>query len=264
MGIGNLEGVLRTYSGYTRDQIDEVVEEADLSYARVYFDSSPLRHREAWERLASFGDDSQTYYWRVLAAQEIMRLFRENPRALRRLARLHGRGQSAELVLHPPELTRRFAEPNDLEAARAAGTLLPLPDDPTRTHFQIGSNVGRMATQAGGDPSAYRTLRTMALRMLGYLAEQVHEMSGAERPLMVTRAAYDEASEILLPEPSSEHASLHATGFSFDVRRRYESGAQAASFQWTLERLEALGLIAWMRGQAVIHITVSANARVGS
>jgi hypothetical protein len=46
------------------------------------------------------------------------------------------------------------------------------------------------------------------------------------------------------------------------VRRRYGSGAQAQAFQWTLERLQALGLIAWTRGRAVIHVTVSPRAAV--
>ena len=263
MGIGNLESVLRAYSGVDGGPIDEVVDDRDLSYARAYFDSSPLRHREAWERLASFGDDSQTYYWRVLAAEAIMRLYREDPAALRRLARLHGLGPSAELVLHPPELTRRFAEPRDLETARAAGILRPLPDEPQRTHYRIGRNAGQSAAEAGGDPSAYRSLRPRALRMLAYLAAEVHELSGAEQPLVVTSAAYDEASarRLSVPRPTPSHASLHATGFSFDIRRRYESGEQAAAFQWTLERLETLGLIAWTRGKAVIHVSVSRNAQ---
>jgi hypothetical protein len=53
---------------------------------------------------------------------------------------------------------------------------------------------------------------------------------------------------------------LHATGYAFDIRRRYESGAQAAAFQYTLERLSALGLIAWMRDRNVIHVTVASQA----
>jgi hypothetical protein len=57
-----------------------------------------------------------------------------------------------------------------------------------------------------------------------------------------------------------EHGSIHATGFAFDVRRRYGSGAQADAFQWTLERLQALGLIAWARGKSVIHVVVSPRA----
>ena len=86
-----------------------------------------------------------------------------------------------------------------------------------------------------------------------------------ERPLAVTRAAYDEASGPTLTPPDlneATHASLHATGYSFDVRRRYGSGAQAQAFQWTLERMQALGLIAWTRGRAVIHVTASPLADV--
>ena len=110
MGIGNLAGALRAYTGRARVPITTVVDEEDLDYVRLYFDSSPARHREAWERLAGFGDDSQTYYWRVLAAREIMRLHRENPAELDRLAKLHGCGPSAELVLHPPDVAERFDE----------------------------------------------------------------------------------------------------------------------------------------------------------
>ena len=266
MGIGNLEGVLRAYSGRPSGPIETVVDDEDLDFARVYFDSSPIRHREAWERLASFGDDSQTYYWRVLAAGEIMRLFRENPAELDGLARLHGRGPSAEQVLQPPEVTQRFAEPDDLEAALKGGALQTLPNDPARLHFRVDPRVGRMAARIGGDPAAYRTLRRRALALLRYLAAQVHDLSAAERPLIVTSAAYDEASGptlLLQSEPeTATHSSLHATGYAFDIRRRYESGAQAMAFQWALERLEALGLTAWTRRRAVIHITVSPLADV--
>jgi hypothetical protein len=93
----------------------------------------------------------------------------------------------------------------------------------------------------------------------------VYELSNEDRPLAVTRAAYDEASGPALTPPDLDeatHTSLHATGHSFDVRRRYGSGEQAQAFQWTLERLQALGLIAWTRGRAVIHITASPLANV--
>ena len=263
MGIGNLENVLRAYSGRAEDPIQTVVEEGDLDYARIYFDSSPARRREAWELLASLGDDSQTYYWRVLAAREIMRLYRESPAKLERLAELQRRGPSAELVLQPPEATPRLTEPSHIERAFERRVLRPLPNDPSRTHFDVDARLDRVVARAGGDPAAYRTLRGTASRLLSYLATRVYNLSGAERPLTVTRAVYDEASARLFASPDPDraaHSSLHATGFSFDVRRRYESGAQAAAFQWTLERLETLGLIAWWRGRAVIHITVSPRA----
>ena len=44
---------------------------------------------------------------------------------------------------------------------------------------------------------------------------------------------------------------MHATGFAFDVRRRYSSGAQAEAFQYMLDRLQALNLIAWTRDSRI-------------
>ena len=57
---------------------------------------------------------------------------------------------------------------------------------------------------------------------------------------------------------------LHATGFAFDVRRRYSSGAQAEAFQYMLDRLQALNLIAWTRDSRSIHITASGEFDLGS
>jgi hypothetical protein len=115
------------------------------------------------------------------------------------------------------------------------------------------------------DPNAYLALRPRAARLLAYLAAKVYELSGEERPLAVTRATYDDqAATGLTPHDpgAGADAGLHATGFAFDIRRRYGSGAQAAAFQWTLERLEALGLIAWTRGRSVIHVVVSPRVDV--
>ena len=98
------------------------------------------------------------------------------------------------------------------------------------------------------------------------LASRVYELSGEERPLAVTRATYDEEVAVTLlarpGRPPRMPCGVHATGFGFDIRRRYGSGEQAAAFQWTLERLETLGLIAWARGRSVIHLVVSPRADV--
>ena len=40
----------------------------------------PIATARAYRLLSSFGDDSWTYYWRVLAAEQIMSLYRERPR----------------------------------------------------------------------------------------------------------------------------------------------------------------------------------------
>ena len=62
------------------------------------------------------------------------------------------------------------------------------------------------------------------------------------------------------PEATQRY-SLHTTGFAFDVRRSYASPAQALAFQYMLDRLQALGLIAWVREPGAIHVTVASEAR---
>jgi hypothetical protein len=54
--------------------------------------------------------------------------------------------------------------------------------------------------------------------------------------------------------------SLHTTGYAFDIERHYANGAQAHAFQFLLDRLQALDLIAWVREPEAIHITVSSSA----
>ena len=264
MGIGNLASVVRAYSGRGEDPIDSVVRDGGIDYARLYFDSSPTVHRAAWERLASFGDDSQTYYWRVLAALGVMHLFRNDPARLERLAKLHDDLPSAELVLHPPSSRGRFTDAGQLDAAIERGVLVPLRAG-SGAHFALDPQLERIAARLGEITDTYVALRPRAARLLAYVSEKVYELSGELRPLAVTRGTYDEGSAATLTprDPgAAADAGVHATGFAFDIRRRYGSGAQAATFQWTLERLEALGLVAWTRGRSVIHLVVSPRADV--
>ncbi len=44
--------------------------------------------------------------------------------------------------------------------------------------------------------------------------------------------------------------------------RRYSGDRQAVAFQFALDRLEALNLIAWVREPAAIHVTASDDAKV--
>ena len=261
MGIGNLSNVVRAYTAREDDPIDTIVDEADIDYARLYFDSSPTGHRASWELLTSFGDDSQTYYWRVLGALGIMHLLRNDPERLERLAELHDRLPSAGLVLHPPTVRERYTDAAQLEDAIARRVLVPVRPS-NGAHFTIDPQLLRVLAPLTDNPSDYLVLRPRAARFLAYLSAKVYELSGEERPLALTRAAYDdEAATKLTPHDpgAAADAEMHSTGFAFDIRRRYGSGAQAAAFQWTLERLETLGLIAWTRGRSVIHVVVSAR-----
>jgi hypothetical protein len=262
MGIGNLEQVLRAYAGGD-GPIREVVSAADLSWARVYFGASPLLHASAWQRLASFGDDSESYYWRVLAAQEIMRLFRDDRSRLEQLAALQLAKSSDEEVLHPAADTERFHNVSQLAHAYRQGELLQLPARPGELHLRIDSRMGMLASRLDVGRALYHGLRPEALALLLYLADRVHALSGSHAPLILTSTVRDNRYQQLLAAPNPEanqQYSLHTTGYSFDILRRYASPAQAAAFQYELERLQTQNLIAWVREPKAIHITVAADA----
>ena len=182
MGIGNLQSVLGAYG------------DGGASYAQLYFDTSPDSHASAYRLLYRLGDDSKTYYWRVLASREVMRLYRDDRAKLERLAELQAGADSGELVLHPDGAA----------------------DD--------------------ADPG---TLRPEAAALLAYIRHGVSAVSGVRRPLAVAR----------------RH------GFAFDVRRDYATDAQAQAFQYMLDRLQALNLIAWIRLGSRIHVVASSEGR---
>jgi hypothetical protein len=264
MGVGNLTNVLRAYASASPDaDVVDLVEGEDLSWARVFFDTSPAHNAGADLLLARLGDDSPTYYWRVLAAKEIMRLYRDDPGRLQELDLLHAAKGSAEEVMHPPAQTERFADATDLRSAWESHSLQPLPDDPGRLWFSVDPTMGELAPQLGQPKELYRGLRPEALAVLVYIASRVHALSGAAQPLEVTSTVRDDLYQGLLREGNSEAApgySVHTTGYAFDIRRGYESSAQAMAFQHELDDLTARGLIAWVREPAAIHVAVSSEA----
>jgi hypothetical protein len=252
MGVGNLQGALGAYGG----------DPAHVSYAALYFGSTPLRHSAAYKRLAALGDDSATYLWRVFAAREIMRLYRQNPAKLRRLRSLHSHKSTAEEVLHPLSSTRVYATPAAVARARASGELRPLPANAAALHLRVDPGMGSLARKLHRSRSLYRALRPGALATLVYISAGAHEISGQE-PLTVTSTVRDLRYQRLLVNgniQATRKYSLHTTGYAFDILRRYRSRAQAVAFQFMLDRLTALDLIAWAVEPSAIHVTVSSDA----
>ena len=265
MGVGNLADAIRAYVGPEEKRLARtLVEEEDLSYAQLYFDSTPFVHRRAYRLLARLGDDSATYLWRVLAAREIMRLYRKEPEELRRLTALHTRYGSGEAVLRPPGSTAVFRDVTDLRRARSQRVLLPITDEPVRHHFALDPDLPARVRRRERDPALYTALRPEALATLHYIADRVHVLSRARQPLLVAAAVRDREYEARLPKrdlAGPRNYSLYTTGFSFDIKRRYESQAQAMAFQAMLDRLEALNVIAWHARGDLIHITVGERSK---
>jgi Family of unknown function (DUF5715) len=91
----------------------------------------------------------------------------------------------------------------------------------------------------------------------------VQDVADTEASLIVTSTVRDLEYQRVLArrnEFATEGYSLHTTGFAFDVRRRYAGRDQAVAFEYMLDRLQSLSLIAWIREPGAIHITASREA----
>jgi hypothetical protein len=234
MGVGNLQRALKAYGS------------KEIPYAQLFFDSTPLRHAAAWRVLASLGDDSSTYLWRIGAAKAIMSLYREDRKKLAAQV-LSQASPAGERVLRPAESTLVFADDGALhsdELAVVAGAALR----PSRT----------LAAAAPSD----RALRPEALQLLRYLALGVREVSGTAPVTVtsVTRSVRGEERDTRGAFDAEAPPSTHTTGYAFDLSRTYRSRAQAQALQFWLDRLTALDVIAWVRQPDVIHVTVGPHA----
>jgi hypothetical protein len=211
------------------------------SYASFYFGSS------------LFGLPQADYYWKVLAAERVLRLYRHDRAELRYEQRLQFKKNSAEEVLHPRTVTAQFRTPAAIARALRSGYLVRIP----RMHLRV--SVGAMARALGRRPGMYAALRPQALDVLRYI---VREMQ-AYKPLKLTSAVRDDRYQRLLTRvnPAATHAySLHTTGYAFDIRRSFVSGAEKRSFFRLLDRLQAVNAIAYIPELAALHVAVASDA----
>jgi hypothetical protein len=257
MGIGNLENVIGGFTG-SEGRAEDLVAANDLTYAELYFDSSLTEHPAAWDLLAAFGDESSEYYWKLLASEEIMRLYREDRAKLRELERLHAAKATAEEVFHPQGETDVFADPGQLEDAWRSAEIVPIPQG-EELGFVLDPGMGELAPEVDAEQGLYQGLRPEALETLFLIGAWVRELNGGGA-LTVTSAVRDGEYQQALGKQNAEATSeysLHTTGWSFDVLREYESDSQAGSFQFVLDRLQALGIIDYAVEPSAIHVTVA-------
>jgi Transglycosylase SLT domain len=245
MGIGNLHNVLGAYNGGH-----------PVPYAQLYFDCAPDHNAAAYKLLSEFGDDSWLYYWRVLGAVQVMRLYRTDRRALTRLTSEQTDGDAGASVMHPPGATSAFADPAALAAAYQRRELVPLPRNGAALGLSFDRGMGAEAAALSVPRALYRGLRPVALRFMIELAAQVRSLSGLRAPLRIAATVSDARyqSRAGISDPPA------TTGFSFEIERRYAGPAQAGALQELLDRLQSLNLIAWERQDTTIRLTVASDA----
>jgi hypothetical protein len=122
--------------------------------------------------------------------------------------------------------------------------------------------MGELAGRLHQPRRLYRALRPGALSTLLTLGAGTLRIAGPGR-LTATSTVRDEQYQRVLVARNIEATSaysLHTTGWAFDVARAYRDRRQALAFQFMLDRLTALNLIAWVREPGAIHVTVAGDA----
>ena len=189
MGIGNLTTVIERYLGF------DVGRRRDGGAARRRAARLPaplLRllaagPRAGWSFLASLGDDSSTYLWRVLAAREIMRLLARGPEQLRELAAPVQRQGDGRGGL-PPRGRDRPSSPTRARSKTRSTTATWSRSPPGQEYgFEVGRELGELADELGVDP------RDLPLAAPGGAGDaDLHDRAGARRSPAARQADRDQ------------------------------------------------------------------------
>lgn len=231
----------------------------DLAVASYHLGVPRLKHTPSYASFyfhTSVQGPEVDFYWKVLAAERVLRLYRHDRGALRYEQHLQFKKNSAEEVLHPRRSTPQFRTPGAIARALRRHYLVHVPLDTKRTHIRV--RVGDLAPVLGRSRRLYASLRPQALDILLYLS---HHVSG--RPLVLTSAVRDDRYQRLLTtvNPVATRAySMHTTGYAFDIRRSFSSRAQKRAFFRLLARLQAVNAIAYIPEFAAMHIAVASDA----
>jgi hypothetical protein len=265
MGVGNVQDVVAAYvrprplTGSTPKTVDRY----GITWARLYYDSSPVRNPQAYRKLASLGDDSRHYVFKLDAADTIMRLHSSGTGLLERTAALQTAKASGENLLRPPDRFPPFEDSGDLRRAYDDGELIPLPDDPRRLGFVVDRGMGSLARRIKERKALFRGLRPEALATLLYIAKEVRRDAGSSR-LRVTSTVRDLRYQRALVGVNSQATrafSLHTTGYAIDVSRNFRSSREERAFVAVLERLRAHNVIDFVYEPGAIHFTVGEEGK---
>ena len=189
---------------------------------------------------------------------------REDPGELARLQALQTAKNSAEEVLHPPGDDAALRAPGG--AAGGVGRRRdPRVPERARAH-RAGARrprMGELAQRVGAGPGSTAGCGPRRSRWRSTSARRrASTPAGRDRWSSPRRCATrsTSASSLRRNREATRNYSLHTTGWAFDIARDYASKRQALAFQFVLDRLQVLDVIAWVREPGAIHITAASDA----
>jgi hypothetical protein len=166
---------------------------------------------------------------------------RRHPAAYARLAAFGDDSSNYEWKLGAAERIMRLYRTDRAALARTALLQIAAPDARLTLRAPAGPAprpVPPLPPASGLSRATPLSLQPAALALALYMGAEVRALAGGQLALR----------------------SADPGGWGFDVARRYASRAQALAFQFVLDRLQVLNVLAWTRTGRTIHITASPDA----
>ena len=250
--VSEMIGLTRNARGVPKDQ---------LTVPRMFFSATPGWNRELYAAIEAqmLRDYSPTYYFRILRAQELLALYRGDPKAFAALfAEYRGNYSTSTRAPHrlalwltPKDLVFRSSAAIEADAGQR---LAPAPDRPVYLGFTLRlAGASPQATPAALGAIAYLAYETRRLY------ESMERGEGSFQPLEVTSLVEPEGAA--LPESAGE-ALAHSSGEVFDIALGNLSTGELECLRFILDDLGWDGYLGFFEeGRDSLHIGCAPAAR---
>jgi hypothetical protein len=241
--------------------------------ARIFFGCNPVWNRELCEAIHAQMDRdySPTYWFRVMRAEQLLALYREDPREFKDLVEEYK--YSTAPSLRAPDRLSAWLKPQDLvyetgELIRKEGSkLVNAPDDPEFVGYKVAAHV----LPLGNDEDNSWRVKALpsTIGTLAYIAFETRRLYNALRPGETFVPL--EATTLVLPKTAGgadggQGARMldHASGQVFDLAVSGLPPGEWECLQFVLDDLGwsgALGFIEEPPGKQTLHIGCSPSSR---
>lgn len=266
--VGHMQSLVERASGMPKP----------LTVAKMFFGASPVLNKELYEfiKMNMERDWSPTYWFRVMRAQQLLQLYREDKKTFVELANYYRydpdpaqRAQHRLAVwLKPSDLT--FQREADVLAALGKG-LARIPEDPEYFGYRV--NHETVAAQEPDAGDHYLTATPAALGTLAYIAFETRRLHEAMRPRGEQYVPLEVTSLVRSMDTlgrgngsgsGPSEATAHLSGQVFDVRYSTLPPTEREALNFVLEDMGYLGYLGFIDetpNSGAMHIGCSPSSR---
>lgn len=260
-----IRGVLTSRGGLERVR-------QPLTFEDLYFKTTPRAQPAAFSYLYGRSDNHRYYWWKILAAEHAIALYRRDPAQFREEWQALRPGQRLEVVWYPRSKELNFHNVAALKQGYASGQLVHWPAS-ARSH---GLVLGDLAPLDRTNAYQYKGLRPEALGALFRIADLYLNSGGSSLPLrivsLVQTEQYRAELNALHPPSWMRHTTkpedipidLEPTGLCFDIQRPaadWNRKVLEYALSWLADRNQIYWIEEWDQGPPRYHVCPSPEFR---